>query len=508
MKNADYQFDLEKAIVTWRRKFAWSRVIPGADADELERHLRDQVGFLVDHGKTPADAFAEAVQEFGQTPDTESEFQKVYWGKLRQKNGVGHELAWRISMFKNYLKVTVRSLVKHKAYATLNLLGLTVGIVSCLVIFLVVQHERSYDQFHPNADNIYRVNVVFNDVFNNALTSAPIGPRLAATSPDVQQMVRFYPAPRRMLLEAGARRLYTDDARFMYADSAAFEMFDFGLVSGDPASVLAAPNTLVLTESSADLLFGNANPVGQTVRVDNQTDYRVTGVMKDVPPNAHFGFDYLASWNQVEVAFGAGIENWSWNPFFTFVRVADQGAAARLEALFPDIVSTHATEGFRDCCSLALQPLPQIHLDPKGNELQVGSSTTYVQLLMAIAALILLIACFNFVNLATARSSTRAKESRSGDSAAVRIAPGRAFRILFRGTFRNAPESAPQGVLPTTAGLPGAANWFHLGAGPAGDAGADAGGRAVLLLRLGIRLGGQFQPADHRSQRRLRHPAT
>ncbi|MFT5517561.1 MAG: hypothetical protein ACI80V_003707 [Rhodothermales bacterium] len=244
MKNADYQFDLEKAIVTWRRKFAWSRVIPGADADELERHLRDQVGFLVDHGKTPADAFAEAVQEFGQTPDTESEFQKVYWGKLRQKNGVGHELAWRISMFKNYLKVTVRSLVKHKAYATLNLLGLTVGIVSCLVIFLVVQHERSYDQFHPNADNIYRVNVVFNDVFNNALTSAPIGPRLAATSPDVQQMVRFYPAPRRMLLEAGARRLYTDDARFMYADSAAFEMFDFGLVSGDPASVLAAPNTL------------------------------------------------------------------------------------------------------------------------------------------------------------------------------------------------------------------------------------------------------------------------
>ena len=337
-----------------------------------------------------------------------------YWGQVVRlvPDRLYEKTYWGTIMLTNYLKIALRNLRKHKGYSFINLLGLTVGMACCLLIYLVVQHELSYDRYHDKADQIHRLIVDWTSPtwdFKNALTSAPMGPRLIEDFPEVLDVVRFMPSmEEKVLVHYEDRRFYS--TRFMYADASVFNIFSFGLYRGNPETALAEPNTIVVTETMAAKYFGKDDPMGKVLRVDNQEDFLVTGVVKDVPANSHFRFDFLASFKNLEPSLGTRLQSWSYNPFFTFVLLPDGYPTAQLEAQLPEMLVTHAGEDYRDWGRLAFQPLTDIHLNPLGNEIEPGSSTTYVYLLSVVALLILAIACFNFINLATARSSTRAKE--------------------------------------------------------------------------------------------------
>ncbi len=405
-------FDLEKAIATWRHQYKFSRLFQSIEVDELERHLRDQIQFMVDQGMSEEEAYRKTHHEFGNFSDTEVEFRKMFWMKLRYRRGVMSELTWNLTMLKNYLKVSIRTLFKNKAYTAINLSGLTVGITCCVLIYMVVQHETSFDRFHENVDQIHRVNVRWqnsNFDFTNALTPAPVGPALQAEFPEVRDMVRFMPVSEKVLVTFEEKRFYTDHQRFIYADPSVFNIFSFGLKGGNPETALAEPGTIVLTRSVAAKYFGTGDPVGQTLRIDDREDYTVTGVVDDLPSNAHFHFDFLASWENLALREADNMTSWGWNPFFTYVLLPETFSKVELQQQITDMVARYAGDEF-EYGRLELQPLAEIHLEQKGNEIEQGSSSMFVYLLSVVALLILAIACFNFINLATARSSTRTRE--------------------------------------------------------------------------------------------------
>ena len=339
-----------------------------------------------------------------------------YWGQVLGliPRRITNTLYWSTIMLRNYVTVALRSLRKYNAYTAINLAGLAVGMACCLLIYLYVQDELSYDRYHENADRIYRLAVDWETpdrTYPNALTSAPMGPQVLADYPEVQAAVRFFPTGRDVLVRYDEKRFY--EPRVFYADASVFDVFSFNVFRGNAATALTAPNTIVLTETMAHKYFGNEDPIGKTVRLDNQWDYQVTGVMQDVPEASHFHFDFLASFSSLEAIMGDGLQQWMNNPYYTYLLLPDGYAAPALEAQFPTMVETYVGEVLQRNnlnWRVWLQPLTAIHLYPLGNEIEGGSSMTSVYLLSAIALFLLLIACINFTNLATARATLRAKE--------------------------------------------------------------------------------------------------
>jgi putative ABC transport system permease protein len=317
-------------------------------------------------------------------------------------------------MFKNYFKIALRNLLRHKGYSFINIAGLAVGITCCLLILLFVQDELSYDRYHEKADRIYRL-VVENEaegrVFQNALSSAPMVPALLRDYPEIESAARFYPVEASVMVSYGEKRFYEE--RFFYADAAAFEIFTFPFIKGDPKTALKEPNTVVLTEAMARKFFGEENPLGKILKVDLQRDYLVTGVIKNIPNNSHLQFDFLASFQSLESILGEALQSWTYNPFFSYLvlprdyphRELDQKIASLFEK---NIGEQLQSLGWR--LQPYLQPLTDVHLHPLGNELYAQGDIRYVYIFSAIALFILVIACINFMNLATARSEMRSRE--------------------------------------------------------------------------------------------------
>lgn len=325
-------------------------------------------------------------------------------------------------MLKNYLKIALRNLRKHKAYSFINIAGLAIGIGCCALIMLYVQDELSFDRFHKNADRIYRVALsaaVGGTPINSATTSAPMAATLLAEYPEVRAAVRFWDIGR-VLISYENNRFYEDG--FLFADSSAFQVFTFSLLSGDPQTALAQPNSVVLTEKMAHKYFGNENPLGKFLRYDNRVDYKITGVLKNIPRQSHLQFDFLAS---LLTQPRSQSPVWISNSYYTYLLLQDKYAPQQLEAKFPALVKKYVApqieqaigKSFEEAIAAGakydfyLQALPSIYLHSAAeNDLAVTSDRKYVYILTAIAIFILLIAGINFMNLATARSSNRAKE--------------------------------------------------------------------------------------------------
>jgi len=308
-------------------------------------------------------------------------------------------------MWKNYLKIALRHLGRQKGYALLNVAGLAVGIACCLLIGLFVRHETSFDRFHEHADRIYRVvqEQRFGTVQQVAVVSGPMAPALEAGLPEVEHAVRFF-------LRDGV--LYRDDeptveAEVYFTDPAVFDVFSFPLLRGDPDRVLAEPNTVVLTAELAASVFGDEDPVGRVVRFRDE-DFRVTGVMADVPPTSHFRFDALASYATRQEAW---LENWGTNTLWTFVLLREGATREATEARLQALAAAHRGEEGVEGITYYLQPLTDIHFrtDMVAENAVVGD-VAVVYVFAAIALFILLIASINYVNLATARSMQRMRE--------------------------------------------------------------------------------------------------
>ncbi len=333
-------------------------------------------------------------------------------------------------MIKNYLKIALRSLIKQRVYTTINILGLSVGIASCLLITMFVVDEFSYDKFHANADLLYKIRLERkypNHITNYAILPHSYADVIQQDFPEVATTVKMG-GPNNSIVSYTNEKLERkqfEEEFIMAADSNFFEVFSIKLLKGEPNKVLSKLSDIVLTDETAKRYFGAEDPVGKTMRIFNQ-DFTVTGVCENVPDNSHMKFDFLGKWSD-EVFAGRGNEsNFVTFSAHVYVLLKPGADPAALEAKFPKMVDTYASaqierdlgkswedykregNGYR----YSLQPLTSIHLDPLNTEAKMrpGGNLNYVYFLMCIAVLILVIACINFMNLATARSAERARE--------------------------------------------------------------------------------------------------
>ncbi len=314
-------------------------------------------------------------------------------------------------MLKNYLKIAVRNLLKHKAYSFINLAGLAIGMACCVLMLLFIHEELSYDRFHQNAERIYRVGnegQFGNEIWKGARTSHPLGPTLAAEFPEVQQAVRFYRLYQ-PLVQHGEKKFV--ESRFFYADSTIFEVFTFPLINGDLRTALAQPYSFVLTQEMAQKYFGADDPIGRTLAIARVGDFQITGVLKNIPANSHLSFDFLASYEALRAQNNPNFGEWNAIVTSTYILLPAKYLAADLEAKLPALIAKYQAQIQGATQRLFLDPLLDLHLHSNFNsEIGTRGSMATIYLLAVIAAFILLIACINFMNLATARSLRRARE--------------------------------------------------------------------------------------------------
>lgn len=325
-------------------------------------------------------------------------------------------------MLKNYLKIALRNLWKRKGFSAINITGLAIGLATCLLITLFVLDELSYDRYNKKADRIYRVDADIKfagNRFISAVAPDPMGPTLKKDFPQVEQYVRFRGAGGLLLKKDNE---YVQENQVIYADSTLFDVFTFPMLDGDAETALRAPNSLVLTATTARKYFNTTQAVGKTVLVNNQQYYKVTGVIKDIPSQSHFNFDIFVSLSTLEESRR---NNWLSNNFNTYVVLKEGADPKQLEAQFDGLVEKYIGPQVMQVLSASLEdlkkngsyvkhyltPLTSIHLhSDKVAELGPNSSIQYVYIFSAIAFFILLIACVNFMNLSTARSANRARE--------------------------------------------------------------------------------------------------
>ena len=313
-------------------------------------------------------------------------------------------------MLKNYILIAVRTMRRQRVYSFINVSGLAVGLACFLLILLFVRDELSYDRFHENADRIYRVVARMGSFGEHASVPALTAPRLVENFPEVIDAVRFHKS--KETLNYG--REWFVEERFFYADSSVFQVFSFNFLEGDPRSALSEPNNVVLTESAARRYYGDANPMNRTLLLQDGKELRITGIVEDVPHNAHFRFDFLASFSTLG-ELGA----WGSNLSYTYLILPDRNAAPELGRKLSAI-----TAGANELSDLSavfgwavagmqfrLQPITDIHLYSNlSGEAEQNSDVRYVYIFSVIGLFILLMACINYVNLATARSAIRTRE--------------------------------------------------------------------------------------------------
>ena len=314
-------------------------------------------------------------------------------------------------MLRNYLTTAWRTLRRRPGFTVLNITGLALGLACCLSIGLYVHHELSYDQHHAAAERIHRV-VQNTDGDGTAWVGGAMAPLLDEDFPQIEEIVRFHRA--NTPVRRPDEQQIIEERHFIYADSSAFDVFDFPFVQGDPATALARPSTVVLTEEAATRHFGDQDPMGQTLLAGDR-ELTVTGVMADLPATTHMAVDMMTSlatfklnvWGSADPSFTS-----FWFPLtYTYVLLEEGASAATLAEQLPDFIQRHRDPTAAAAYVPDLQPLTDIHLraDQSGDWTTGGTFTTVV-LFGGIAVFILLLACVNFMNLATARAAERASE--------------------------------------------------------------------------------------------------
>jgi len=313
-------------------------------------------------------------------------------------------------MFRNYVKIALRNIAGNPLFSLINIIGLAIGLACCIIITVFVSYEVSYDKHWKDADRIYRVT---RDFFGNDLRLAavapPIGPLLAEDFPEIEDITRIFRAPG-MSIRLDDTRLREEN--MVIADGNVFDFFDLEFTSGDPGTALAAPTNIVLSERAADRYFGSEDPMGKTLNIMGTADLTVTGIFRDLPNNTHMAFELVSSIQVIPVVMGAdALENWGSNNYFTYLRLPAGYDPERLSTRFDDFLVKHRGEDAPSGTALGLQKLTEIHLTSNRDaEWRSNGSTAVVYTFSAVALVVLLIACVNFMNLTTARSTQRAKE--------------------------------------------------------------------------------------------------
>ena len=324
-------------------------------------------------------------------------------------------------MIKNYFKVALRSLSRTKGFTALNILGLALGLAACLLIVLYVADELSYDRYNEKADRIYRVHEdlkLGDSKIQYAVAMSPLAQTLKRDFPDVENTVRLRPTG--FHVKKGSEII--NESKVVFADASVFDVFTLPILYGDKSSALTEPNTVVISASAALKYFNKLNVVGQILTIDNNQLLRITGVMKDMPKQSHFYADFIES---LATQAESRSNNWLNSNYNTYILFREGADPKKLEAQFPQLLRKYAGAAIQNATGmnvdafeksgshfrLNLMALTAIHLHANLiGEMGANSTAQYVYIFSAIALFILIIACVNFMNLSTARSSNRARE--------------------------------------------------------------------------------------------------
>jgi putative ABC transport system permease protein len=320
-------------------------------------------------------------------------------------------------MFKNYFKIALRTIFKHKIFSAINLFGLAVGIACFALIMLYITDELAYDKFHRDDDRIYRVVKDFVNADGSktpdATTPPALMPALRREIPEIEHATRIFPSwGYKPLLTYGEKTFYEE--RFLRVDSTFFEVFSFPFSRGEAKSAFAVPQCVLLTESLAKKYFGDEDPIGKTVIFDRSVPLQVTAVLRDVPPQSHFKFDLLISTRSLNRNFGSSDQmnsNWGWYNFYTYIKIRPHTAISTVEPKIQAVFKTHQPENENIFYAQPLAGINGIHLTSHLKwELEPNSDKLYIYVFLTIALFVICIAGINYVNLTTAKSSLRAKE--------------------------------------------------------------------------------------------------
>lgn len=316
-------------------------------------------------------------------------------------------------MFKNMLRVALRNFLRDKWYSLLNILGLTIGITFSVLLIFYIKDELSYDRYNEKADRICRINSYVKepekDTMKWAITPFPMAPALSKDYPEVEEAVRLWDNGKTMFRN-GEQRFYEN--KIFFADSNVFRVFTHKFIEGNPQTALIAPNSLVLTQSLAVKYFGNNGAyVGKTLETASGNIYKVTAVIQDVPKNSHLLFNALISRSSLPANFA---DSWGGFGFFTYVLLKPNVNVAAFEKKLAPVYDKYLASSFAQFnikMRFGVQPVTDIHLhSDMTNEPEDLGSMSYIYIFSAVAFFMLLIACINYMNLATARSARRAKE--------------------------------------------------------------------------------------------------
>jgi len=322
------------------------------------------------------------------------------------------------------LSIALRQFRKNKGFAALNIIGLAMGIASCLLIVLYVTDERSYDKYNVNADRIYRIDHEVKFGGNHlqlAQAPADLGPEIVRQFPQVEQYTRFaWHDP--IVIKKGTENLR--ELKVVYADSSLFDVFTLPMLAGNPHTALVAPRTVVITAAAARKYFGNDNPLGQSLLINNNDSYTITGIIKDIPATSHFHFDFFLPMCENEDSRNE-TDGWISENYNTYLLFKPGADAEKMLAAFDRMQDAHVGPLLKSTLNISLEefkqqgsfvrnrltPLLSIYLHSgKMGELGANGNSGTVDVFSVIAVFILLIACFNFMNLSTARSAGRAKD--------------------------------------------------------------------------------------------------
>jgi len=408
-------FDLNKEIKSWRRELERHPGLEPGYIEELESHLRDKIDWLMDDGMSEKEAFHTATEAISDTEELAIEFHK-------SRSVVDNRPNWRektsfIHLLPNFLKITLRNFNKHKGYSVINITGLAIGLACCILIFFYVSAELSYDKFHTQGEQIYRLSTTVQSPQSDTpqkipTVGWPVGRYLADNFPEVEELtyIRSYPD---YSIKHDGQYFFED---MMHADASFFDLFSFSLIEGNPETALSDPYSIVITQELKNKFFGNQSAIGQQLILSDSISFTVTGVAQNIPDNSHIQFDVLISFSTLKAQNSQFSTNEGWMNvnMINYVRLNEKVDPSSFQQKTASIYNEEMGKQIKQMgydVALRMEPLQDIYLRTEfGNQLGPVSNINYVYLLSIIGFFILGIACINFMNLATARSTERARE--------------------------------------------------------------------------------------------------